>query len=349
MRQVLVAVLVFILVLPTFAGVAAAQSQQRLGGTVVVQEGETVSGFTAYAGRVVVSGRVEGDLTVFGGRVVIEEGATVTGRVRAFGGSVVVAGSTGGNTVTYAGHVEVTETGRVGGSFGAVAGSTVLAGTVGDDATTVSGTVTLAPSADIDGFLTYVGEFDDRGGAVSLGARHVSDLSLLPPLSGAGGVLFTLYLLVADLLAGSLLLYVFPAFANDAVETVGDQPERVAAAGAAAIVGVPIAAALAALTIIGLPLALAGLVTYVVLLWVGSIYGRYLLGAGVLSYTTREDRYLALLVGVLVMAVLSLVPLVGDFVRLLLVVAGLGSVTLGLYVAYESVGDRRARQSTDAL
>ncbi|WP_276257383.1 bactofilin family protein [Haloglomus litoreum] len=348
MRQVLVAVLVLALVLPTFAGVASAESQ-RLGGAVVVEAGETVDGFTAYGGRVVVHGRVEGDLTAFGGRVVIAEGATVTGRVRAFAGSVVVAGSTGGNTVAYAGHVEVADSGRVGGSFAGVGGSVVLAGTVRDDATTVAGTVTLARSAEVDGFLTYVGEFDDRGGRVSLDARHVSDLSLLPPLTGAGGVLFTVYLLLADLLAGGLLLSLFPAFAGDAVETAGDQPQRVAAAGAGAVVGIPLAAALAALTVVGIPLALAALAGYVVLLWVGSIYGRYLLGAGLLSYTDRDDRYLALLVGVLVVAALSLIPLLGDLVRLLLLIAGLGSVTLGLYVAYESVVERRERQSTDVL
>jgi hypothetical protein len=348
MRQVLVAMLVIALVLPTFAGVASAQSQ-RLGGAVVVEEGETVDGFTAYGGRVVVEGRVEGDLTAFAGRVVIAEGATVTGRVRAFAGSVVVAGSTGGNAVAYAGHAEVADTGRVDGSFAGVGGSVVLAGTVRDDATTVAGTVTLDPSAEVDGFLTYVGEFDDRGGSVALDARHVSDLSLLPPLTGAGGVLFSTYLLVADLLAGSLLLALFPAFAADAVETVGDQPQRVAAAGAAALVGIPLTAALAVLTVVGVPLALAALAGYVVLLWLGSIYGRYLLGAGVLSYTDRDDRYLALLVGVLVVAALSLVPFLGDLVRVLLLVAGLGSLTLGLYVAYESVAERRDRQSTDAL
>lgn len=342
MRQVFVTLLVLALVLPTFAGVASAQSQQRVGASVTVLEGETVNGFTAYAGRIVVNGRVEGDLTAFGGRVVIAEGAEVTGRVRAFGGSVVVAGETGGNAVAYAGHVNVTDSATVRGSFGAVGGSVDLAGTVRDDATTVAGSVTLAPSAEVDGFLTYVGGFDDRGGSVSLGARHVSELSLLPPLTGTGGALFTLYLLLADVFAGALLLSAFPEFAEDAVETAGDQPQRVAAAGAVVAVGVPVGVVLAALTVVGLPLALAALVGFVVLLWLGSIYGRYLLGAGILSFTERDDRYLALLVGVVVAAVLSLIPLLGEFVRALLTVAGVGTVALGLLVAYQSVDERRS-------
>jgi cytoskeletal protein CcmA (bactofilin family) len=349
MRQVLVAGLVLALALPTFAGVAAADSGQRVGGSVVVEEGETVDGFTAYGGRVVVRGRVEGDLTAFAGRVVVEEGGTVTGRVRAFSGSVVVAGSTGGNAVAYAGHVEVRETGRVGGSFGGVGGSVVLAGTVRDDATTVAGAVTLAETAEVNGFLTYVGEFTDRGGSVSLGARHVSELSLLPTLTGAGSLLFTVYLLAADLFVGALLLYAFPGFADDAEETVFDQPQRIALAGAAGALAVPAGVVLAALTVVGVPLALAGAAGYVVLLWVGSIYGRYLLGSGLLTYTDREAPYLALLVGVALTAVVSLVPLLGAFVRLLLALAGVGAVVLGCYVAYESVGERRAPDAPDAL
>jgi len=347
MQQGLVVALVVALVLPSFAGVAAAQSQQHVGGTVVVEAGDTVGGFTAYASRVVVRGTVNGDLTAFAGRVVVEDGGEVTGRVRAFAGSVVVAGSTGGNAVTYAGHVEVAESGRVGGSFGAVAGSVTLAGTVDEDATTVAGDVTLAPSGEVDGFLTYVGTLDDQGGSVTLGARHVSELSLLPPLSGPGGIIFALYLLAADLVAGSLFLTAFPGFADDAAETVLDQPQQVALAGVAAGLVVPIAIAVAALTVVGLPLALAGLVTYLVLLWVGSIYGRYLLGAGLLSFTERDGRYLALFVGVLVTAVLSLIPIVGDLVRLLLVLAGVGVVVLGFRAAYESVGERRSPQPTD--
>ncbi|PSP96857.1 hypothetical protein BRC89_12920 [Halobacteriales archaeon QS_4_70_19] len=323
MRQGLVVALVVALVLPSFAGVAAAQSQQHVGGTVVVEAGDTVGGFTAYASRVVVRGTVDGDLTAFAGRVVVEDGGEVTGRVRAFAGSVVVAGSTGGNAVAYAGHVEVAEPGRVGGSFGAVAGSVTLAGTVDEDATTVAGDVTLAPSGEVDGFLTYVGTLDDQGGSVTLGARHVSELSLLPPLSGPGGIIFALYLLAADLVAGSLFLTAFPGFADDAAETVLDH------------------------TVVGLPLALAGLVVYLVLLWVGSIYGRYLLGAGLLSFTERDGRYLALFVGVPVTAVLSLFPIVGDLVRLLLVLAGVGVVALGFRAAYESVGERRSPRPTD--
>jgi cytoskeletal protein CcmA (bactofilin family) len=349
MRRVLVLALVVVLIVPAFTGVAAAQSDQRFGGAVVVEEGETVDGFTAYGGTVVVRGTVEGDLTAFAGRVVVDEGGTVTGRLRAFAGSVEVAGSLGDNAVATAGAVTVTDSATISGSLGVVGGNLDLGGTVRGDATAGTGAVTVRSSAFVDGFLIYAGAIDDEGGTIVKDARNVSDLSLLPSISGAAAVLVGLYLLVADLFAGVLLLRAFPDFADDALETTLEQPQRLGLAGLLTAVGVPIGIALAAITIVGIPLALAGALGFVVLLWVGSIYGRYLVGASILSFTDRENPYLALLVGVLLLAILTLVPILGPAIQTVVVLFGVGAVALGLLVAFQLVQEKRAGPSSGQL
>lgn len=347
MRRIAAVVLVVTVVLSSFTGIASAQSQQRVSDKIVIQEGETVKGFTAYAGKVVIQGEVDGDITAFGGRVVIEETGRVNGRVRAFAGAVVVAGTIDGNAVAYGGHVDVAQTGTVRGSFGALGGSVFLGGTIRGDTTTVAASVTAAPTADIDGFLTYVGDFTDQGGSVSNGARHVSELSLLPSLTGAGGIMFALYLLLADIFAGVLLLYAFPGFGAAAVRTAYERPQRLGLAGVAAVVAIPAGALLATLTVVGIPLALAGLAVYVVLLWLGSIYGRYLLGVGLLSYTEKDNRMLALATGVVLVAVLSLIPVVGNLLRGALTVMGVGAITLGLSTVYLAGRDRAEQRSLE--
>lgn len=341
MRRLLTTILVITLVTSMFTGVAAAQSNQRIGGTVVVDDGERVNGLTAYASRVIIRGTVEGDLTAFAGRVVIEDGGEVTGRVRAFAGSVQISGTVGENAVVYAGQMRLTESGQIGGSFGVVGGGANIEGAVGGDATAVTGAVTLGSTGDVDGFLIYVGQFTDEGGAVAFEARHVSDLALFPSLTGPAAILTSLYALIADLFAGAVLLYAFPEFARDSIETTFEQPQRLALAGIAIAVAVPVASFLAALTIVGIPLALAGVVSYLILLWIGSIYGRYLVGAGILRATDREDRYLALLVGVVLMAILTLIPLLGPVLRALVTLAGMGAIALGLILAYTAVNDQR--------
>ena len=336
-RSVRVALLVGLLLLTAGTSVVAAQPTQQVGGTVVVEADETVGDVTAYGGTVIVRGTVEGDLTAVGGRVVLEEGSEVTGRVRAVAGSVELAGTVGGNTVLYAGRTTVTESADLRGSFGAVGGGASLAGTFRNDVTTVTGAATLAPTADVNGLLIHVGQLDDEGGDVRLGTRSLGDLALVPSLAGPAGVLLTGYTLAAEFLTGALLVRAFPAFARDAVHTTVEEPDRIVGAGVAATLGVPLVVAVAALTILGLPLALALLAGYLVLLWLGSIYGRYLLGAGLLSRTDYDSPTLALFAGIVALALLALLPYVGPLLKAAVAVVGVGVLTLGLYGVYTSV------------
>ncbi|WP_210424126.1 bactofilin family protein [Halorussus ruber] len=79
LKQLVAVSLVFLLVVSTTAGVAAADP--RAGGTVVGAEGETITGgLEAFGGTVVVYGTVGGDLT-YDGKLSLAEGATVSGAV----------------------------------------------------------------------------------------------------------------------------------------------------------------------------------------------------------------------------------------------------------------------------
>jgi len=79
-RRTAIAVLVAVALVASATGVAAAQ-ETRAGGSVVVDEGETVDGVQAIGGTVVVRGTVDGNLQALSGSVVIEQGGRVTGDV----------------------------------------------------------------------------------------------------------------------------------------------------------------------------------------------------------------------------------------------------------------------------
>ncbi len=75
---------------------------------------------------------IDGDLLVLGGTVTIEDGATVTGDVVLLGGSTIVSGEVNGAVSLIGGSLELTETAnvagdvtRTGGSFERAAGATV--------------------------------------------------------------------------------------------------------------------------------------------------------------------------------------------------------------------------------
>ncbi|WP_254839407.1 bactofilin family protein [Natronomonas marina] len=343
MRRALAVVLGVVLVLSLFTGVTAADT--RAGGTVVVDEGETVNGLSATAGTIVIEGTVDGDLRAYGGEVRIAESGEVTGIVRAYAGEVRIDGTVGGNVLAYAGSVRVGETATIDRSFGAVAGDVVLAGQIDGDANAFAGEITLARTATVGGDLTYEGELDDRGGTVDGVTQKTQDLALFPP-AGPLSVVFSVFMFFANLLLGAILLYVGPRFADAAYETVLTEPLRTGGAGLAAVGGVALAVALLAITIVGLPLAVALLMLTVVLAWVAAVYGRYVVGQWLLSYTGRESRYLALFVGVVVVGLLGIVPYLGFAIRAVVFLIGAGVVALALLRLYELVTESRGGLSS---
>lgn len=324
-----------VLVLAALPGVAAAET--LVGGTVTVAEDDEISGDVSATGRtVVVRGTVDGDLRAYGGDVRIAEGAEVTGILRVYGGDVRVDGAVGGNALIYGGDVTLGETGSVDRSFGAVAGDVTIAGTVGGGANVLAGTVTLAESSVVDGGLTYQGKLADEGGTVAGATLRTQDLALVPPLEPILAVASAL-LLLANLLLGGILLSAAPRFADAATRMVVSEPVRTGVTGLAAVVGTLLVAGLLAVTVIGIPLAVALLLVGTVLAWVASVYGRFVLGHWLLTSVGVDDRYLGLLAGVVLVALLGLVPYLGFVVRTGVFLLGGGVVALGARRLYDVV------------
>jgi cytoskeletal protein CcmA (bactofilin family) len=338
MRRTLSLLLAAVLVGTMFTGVAAADT--RAGGTVVVEEGESVNGLSATAGTVIVEGTVNGDLRAYGGDVVVTETGNVTGIVRVYAGSATINGTAQDTVLVYGGTVTVGESGYVDQSFGAIAGDVTLAGEFDSDVNVFAGTINLERSATIGGDLTYEGTLNDRGGTVDGVTQRTQELALVPPL-GPLSILFSIFMFFASLFLGSILLYVGPRFADAVYDTCATAPLRTAGAGLAAVGGVALAILLFAITVIGLPIAVAILLVTIVLAWIAAIYGRYVVGTWLLSYTSRDSRYLALFVGVLVIALLGLIPYLGFLVRTVVFLLGAGVVALALRRLYEMVSGSR--------
>lgn len=331
-RTPLALLLVTLLVLATVPAPVAADSQA--GARVVIEEGETVGDLTATAGVVVVRGTVDGDLEAYGGRVVIGESGEVTGRLRASAGVVVVDGTVGGTALAYGGRVHVGESARIGRSLGGIAGTVRVDGLVLGDATLAAGTVTLGETADVRGDLNYDGNLVDEGATVRGSVRGVGDLALLPSVP-IPGVMLSAYWLAANAALGALVLLLFPRFAWAAANTIAVEPLRTTGTGLLALLGGLLVVLLAALTVVGIPLALVAGAVLFGCCWAGAVLGRFAVGSWLLSLVDRDDKWSALLVGLLVVGVLVRLPVVGDGFRVAVLLAGLGTVALGLRAAYD--------------
>ena len=341
-RRIALVLALVALLSPLATGLATAQSIQSPSGSIVVDEGETVDSVETVAATIVVRGTVEGDLSGAAGSIRIAETGRVDGNVQAAAGTVVVDGAVGGDTEVGAGSFELTETGQIAGSLDAGAGSISVDGAVGGDVRASADSVVLGPNADIDGEFRYdAGEFTESPDATVAGGV-VEDTSLSGdggPGAGGGGEFLpswtgTAYGVAVNLVLGAVLLLAFPRFSRAVGDRVGTGALASGGVGLLALVVTPIGLALVAITIIGLPLALVGFAAYGVALWVGSVYGRYALGSWVLERVGSPNRWAALLLGVVGVALIGLVPWVGGVVDLLVLLLGLGALAFGLRDRY---------------
>ncbi|QCW01735.1 polymer-forming cytoskeletal protein [Natrinema pallidum] len=345
-RLVVIAVVVFAVV-GTVPVLVAAQSNGQTGGTIVVEEGETVDTLEGIAGSVVVRGTVTNDVSAVGGDVRIEPTGSVGGDLEAAGGSVTIAGPVEGDVNVGAGSLILTENGTVGQDLTAGVGSATIDGTIDGNAEIGAETIRLGESASIAGDLRYDGDLEGNTDAVAGDIVEDSSLGVdvAPTIQPFASWLFTAYALAVNLLLGAALLALFPRFSDGVADRVASGPIRSGLVGLLVSVGIPVLLIALAITVIGLPLSLVGGFAFGLLLWIGTIYGRFAVAAWLLSLVGLGNRWLALIVGLVAGAALGRLPIpfVGGVVNLLVLLLGLGALVRALYGHWRA-GRKRGRE-----
>ncbi|WP_410764967.1 bactofilin family protein [Haloferax sp. DFSO60] len=344
--KALVALALTVLLVGSVVGVAAAQQEPTAGGTIIVDEGEIVTGdLQATGGTVIISGIVDGDVEFAAGTVLITETGRVTGSLDGVAGSVNIEGAVDGDVNIAAGALFVRSGAIVGGDLEAGAGSAVIDGAVAGDATVGAEELTVGPNARIAGALEYDAETAtiDDSATVAGGATRVTDLEMTGPSifgvpANFGQVdapvipqwVFSGYWLLVNLVLGAIVVLVAPEFARRVTGLGTKKAVRSGGAGLLVIIGVPLVLLILLLTIVGIPLSLAGGVGFLVVLWVASIYGALVLGTWLLSLGDYANRWAALALGLLIVAILDFVPFVGGILEFLVLLVGLGAFALAL-------------------
>ncbi|WP_435177056.1 bactofilin family protein [Halorussus sp. AFM4] len=333
-------------VLVALAAVPApvAAQETRTGGTVVVEEGETVDGpLRAFGGTVIVRGTVNGDVTAAGGNVYVT--GRVNGDLRAMAGNVRINGTVTGDADAVGGNVVLAADGRVGGELNIGAGSVVVDGEVGESAFVGADTIALGPSAVVGGDFVYDGSLDRAPGARVAG-------QVRREANPGGSVDFTgpvvptwvkgVYGFLANLVLGVILLAVFPRFSAGVAGRASQTPLRSGGVGLLAFVGVPVLFVALLLSLVGIPLALLVVLLYPLVLWIGYVYGAFALGAWGLGLADADSRWLALALGVFVVSIVGFVPILGGLVQFLVLLVGLGAFVLGVWGGLRRRRGRRA-------
>ena len=351
-HRLAVALLAIFVVLGGLPAVAVAQQSapdgaepEPSGAVVRVDENETVDGpLDATTGAVVVAGTVDGDVSVAAGSVLVTDSGRVTGDLNATAASVLVEGRVDGDLTVAAAALELREGSSVGGSVEAGVADARLAGTVGGDATLDATTAAVTPTATIDGSLTYTSERTTVADGATVGGDVTRDAALTvaqPNVFGGSGSDFdaptippwagAVYSGLTSLLLGAVLLAAAPNVSRRLTDVGTTNPLRSGGVGIATLIGTPIALVILAVTIVGIPLSIVGFVLFGAVVWAATVYGAVVLGTWLLSLGDYRNRWAALVVGVVAVAVVQRIPVVGGVARLVVLVIGLGALATVLY------------------
>lgn len=335
-----------------------------VGASVAIAQ-ETRLGGKLRAGREIVvlaSETVSGDLYASGGQVRIE--GTVDGDLVAMSGQVRVSGEVRGDVVSASGNVDVS--GQVGGDVRAGAGRVRISGSVGEDVFAGAGQLTVTTSGRVGedlifgaGQTTMDGRVEGnvlgatgsytRRGTVG-GTEDVTVAQQRRALTFEERLLGGLRRFASLLVVAALLLWIFPRLVDGAAERLRRRPLVSLGVGVLGVVGFVVLIIglilLAVLLSIGFGLARLGdlvgitifgtsaLLSFLAFLFyvvaafaaqaaVGLALGRLATGA-----SAGARRWVALVLGVLIVVLITSLPAVGRWLAFVVGLFGLGALIL---------------------
>jgi len=323
------------------------------GDTVTVLG--TVNGDAYVAGgTVIVDGTINGDLLVAGGNVTVN--GVVTQDVRVAGGNITVNGAVGGNATAVGGNVTVSNDARLSGSVVMAGGQLSLLAPVGKGATLAGGqvtvgnsvngdiwagvgTLTLTPEAQVMGNLHYISDTDATilSGAMVAGqtSRETPPQQSQEAIQKSRGVAqgigagFKLASLLSALVLGFLLLKFFPRFMETSSEMIAKNPWRALGVGFLTYAIFPFVFILLLITLIGIPLAFILLFATLLIAYLSKIFIAFFVGNWLANkFHWKTSNVLALVLGLIVYYILTMIPVVNGLIFIGSVLVGTGALLL---------------------
>ena len=326
-----------------------------VGANTVIIDGTINGDLWAAGSTITVNGVVNGSVMAAGRTVNIN--GDVGHAVRAAGETIIINGDVSGDVMVAGGDVNIASTARVGGDLLFGAGIARIDGLVmgdikggGSEVTISNGvkgnidlkveSLTILPTANIQGDLTYTCEEEadiqsgaQIGGMTTHNLPEVKEKRAKPfpfvLFSGIGGKV-TGFLMA--LIAGLVIILLAPRRLTSIAESIRSRPGASAGWGALILFVTPIAAIIVCITIIGIPvgliaLALWGIAIYLAQIPVGLFIGRWIIG----RFRGVEGKAImvgALALGLVILKLLRLIPYLGFFIGLAVILFGLGAVVV---------------------
>lgn len=328
-------------------------------GQAVQIDGDINGDVFLAGGIIVVNGKINGDLFVLGGKININ--GAVENNVRVAGGDVTLNGSVGHNVFLACGSCNVTGQATIAGSLLVSAGNAQISpnkigrgfrflgnrlflnSAINNEAFVVANREFLLGSqASISSVLKYTGNTEvvlEPGATVAgnIVFQKNNPRENFPRFFGARTILqsyqkikpLTEFLgFAVSALIGFIFLGLFPKGFEKVANAIENKPVASLGWGVIIALGLPVVTVLFALTIVGIPVSLV-LILLAYLIWIASQYlTAFFLGRKIMLQRFGERRGWALFLGLFLIYLLGLIPVLGNLIKLFLVLLTLGAITL---------------------
>lgn len=316
-------------------------------GDTVLIEGTVNGDVFAFANYVEVRGTINGNLVTSGNNLHLL--GHVTGSVFAAGSSVDVEGPIDGSLVTAGSRTQVTGTGSVGHSWitaadqvlldgkvarGMLAGGANirLQGQVGRELRAYVNNLSIGSQATVAGPVTYYSNhratIDPAAhtGEVTYHQYERTNVTIFSPWFRTTWIALKF---VGFVLAGLLVLALFPALRRRFPELVTEKPWQLPVAGLVALVVFPVALIILLMTVVGIPLSLLGMVVFPGLIYFSQILVAWSLGKLLEERVPFMQNWawpLVFLIGAMLTTLLVELPGMGGLFGLAWLLYGLGGL-----------------------
>ncbi|WP_048098144.1 bactofilin family protein [Archaeoglobus sulfaticallidus] len=309
-----IAKLLFAVLIITVLAIPATSVEVKSGDQVHIKQPKDdliVSG-----GRVIVDAPVSGDLIVAGGEVEVLD--KVAGDLIAAGGKVDLRGDVGGKLIVAGGSLRIEK--NVG-KFVIASGGEVVIGKnsrIDGDVFVAGGKIENAGI--IEGNITVFGKTFENKGFVK-GEQIFKETKILPPY-------FSEIFAFGFLLLGFLLVW----FNSDWFERIDSEIGvrsvgliKKTIFGFIAIIVSAIIVVLLFISVIGIPSALLILSAFTIAILLSNVFVSYTMGKVLLS-RKKQNPYLYLVIGFVILFIAFRIPHVGDVIRIITTSLGFGGI-----------------------
>jgi hypothetical protein len=294
----------------------------RSGANVTVVADETISGGQVAApAHGDARAQIEGGLKAFGANVVIS--GDVQEGVKAFGANVVLAGRYRDKVMAWGANVTLAGTFdgdvEVGGAKVTVARTALIKG----DLIHATAALNLEQGSRVMGNVVQKQVIVEKERAEKWGRWGI--LALFPL-----GIFFWLISMASLIIVGVIIHYLlFPKKTDAIVDTISKSPWKSLWFGLIFLVVVPVAIIIAFITVVGVPAGIIAGFLYGIAIYISRIYIGVWIGRKVLGYINKSMAtafFWPLVVGVIIIALICLIPFIGCLFRLFILLISLGAL-----------------------